>query len=145
MDGLNKHMKKDHLLKLHLLITTSSIMVVVGMLGFSTASASPTVAPPNGNPSFPAGPQGPSGGVGNTGNQGGQGQTGATGAKGATGTQGIAYCSWYNGNKWISHGWDSYCAWDSGMYLSCTSGRLTSITNVNGGCNGVWHGHSSHP
>lgn len=137
-------MKQTSFLKLNTLVASLSILSITVILGVST-SAAPTQAPPDGNPSFPQGAQGPQGPQGPTGNQGAQGNQGNQGPQGPLGSPGIAWCTWYNGNRFLSHGWDGGCAFQVGARFYCTSGRLTSILRYNSSCNDLWHGHSSHP
>ena len=89
----------------------------------------------------PTGPQGPQGKMGDPGPPGPPGADGADGADGATGPPGsdgtdgttgppgpagIATCDW-SGRKWVSHGWDSACAFSTGMYITCSGGQVTGM------------------
>ncbi len=113
----------------HILLTTTSVFVMTFLFAFSAASASrPTVAAPNGNPTFPPGPVGPQGPQGPQGGQGGQGPQGYQGTQGPQGASGSASCS-INGSLWLSHGWDGNCAWSVGVRVSCSGGQVTGMTN----------------
>lgn len=115
----------------HFILSAAAVATMVGLGAIDRTLAGPTQAPPNGNPSFPAGATGPQGPQGPQGNQGYQGNTGATGSQGPAGLYGVGYCNWY-GNEWVSHGWDGGAAWCTGAWFTCDGYRLTAITGVNG-------------
>lgn len=120
---------KRSLFPSQLIVASVAVFCMTILFSFHAASASrPTVAPPGGNPVFPPGQQGPQGTQGPQGVQGGQGPQGNVGNAGPQGPAGYATCNW-NGSAWISHGWDSWCAWYVGVRITCNNGRVTGFQN----------------
>ena len=117
----------------HFVLAAAAVATMVGLLAIDATMASPTLAPPNGNPGFPPGATGGKGPQGGQGNQGPQGPQGPQGSQGPAGLYGIGYCNWY-GSEWVSHGWDAGCAWSTGAWFSCDGYRMTAITGSVGGC-----------
>lgn len=119
----------------HIVMTTLAVFAMTFLFAYNTATASrPTVAPPNGNPTFPPGAQGAQGPQGPQGGGGGQGPMGNTGSQGPQGPAGSASCSVAgngNGNLWLSHGWDGGAAWYVGVRFYCSGGYVSSISHVN--------------
>ena len=132
-------MGKQQLLKImyktQLLIATASMITISLLFGIQAIFAAPSQPFPNGNPSIPTGPAGPAGPQGNQGSQGPQGQTGSTGAIGPKGANGSVPCNW-SGSVWLSHGIDYACAFATGVYVQCNSGRTAAVADY-GGC-GWW-------
>lgn len=122
------HMRAQQL-PYHLISAVIAVFAITILFSFHSVSASrPTLPPPDGNPTFPPGPQGPAGPAGPAGAVGSPGQTGDMGSVGPAGPQGTTACNW-NGNMWLSHGWDGNCAWYVGVRIGCSGGRVTSFTN----------------
>lgn len=126
---VRNNMNYAQLLKQNILIATISLFSVIFLVVLShTAFALPTQAPPNGNPVIPPGPTGPAGPQGPQGNQGSQGPTGPNGPTGPQGPDGSVTCNW-SGKLWLSHGWDTSCAFGTGVYLDCSGGKSYYATH----------------
>ena len=115
------------------------LMAILGVAGItliftfqmSSAFTLPQQSPPDGNLIWPPGSQGPQGPQGPTGPNGGQGNPGPQGPTGPIGPTGYSSCNW-SGNYWLSHGWDGSCAFATGMYITCSGGRVSQMTWYNG-------------
>jgi hypothetical protein len=122
---------RTHPLSFQILCAAMAVFAISLIVSFHSVSASrPTQSPPAGNPTFPPGPVGPQGPQGFQGSQGSTGSQGPVGNQGPQGPSGSATCDW-NGSLWISHGWDSWCAWVVGARINCSSGRVNSFTYYN--------------
>jgi hypothetical protein len=117
----------------HILFASAAVFAITILISVHSVQASrPTIAPPNGNPSFPPGPTGPQGPQGIQGLTGAQGLPGAAGSPGPQGPAGTASCNWPGQTMWLSHGWDGWCAWYVGVRIGCSnSGTITSFTHYN--------------
>ena len=118
-------MKLHPFIRTQLLIVLASVLVSSILFITHSVLASPSVAPPNGNPAIPASPQGPAGPQGPQGWGGSQGYQGLQGSQGPQGDIGYAPCNFSGYGDYISYGIDGAGAWYTGISFSCVSGGRT--------------------